>query len=502
MSRAADGRNGVVECSGGGEGGGVVRDNGVIKGGLLITEADRRRVDVAFDAGTITAIEEHIDIPPGVPVIDAEGSYVLPGGVDPHVHLETTFRGVRTADDFATGTAAAAAGGTTTVLDFCFPEPGQRLTDAVDLWKARVAARGLWVDIGVHVVLVRPGPEVLDQLPELVAAGTPSVKMYLAYPNARMSDDDQLFEVMQAAARVGLTVLVHAENGPVIETLRRQALEQGRTEPRWHASTRPIALEEESVHRAGVLAGLTGARLHVVHLSGAGPSAAVTAARRSGAAVTGETCMHYLIFDESRLNGDLQTAAPFVCSPPPRSTSDQKALWRALADGRLSVLASDHCGFHLHHDKVVGDDFTAILNGVPGVEQRLILAHHFGVRAGHLTMERLVEVCCVEPARRFGLYPRKGTLAVGSDADVVIFDPDRTHTISARTQHSAIDHLPYEGITVTGAVDTVIARGRRIVVDGALVPLVPQHRPGRFVRRSPGTASDADGMPTSPRSRP
>jgi dihydropyrimidinase len=470
---------------------------GVIRGGLLVTATGRESVDIAFDDGIVTAVEADLTVPPGVQVIDAGGRYVLPGGVDPHVHLETTFRGVRTADDFATGTAAAAAGGTTTVLDFCFPEPGERLTETVDRWKARVSARRPWVDIGVHVVLVRPGPEILAQLPDLIAAGTPSVKMYLAYPNARMSEDDQLFEVMQTAAHVGLTVLVHAENGPVIEVLRRQALAKGHVDPRWHATTRPIELEAESVHRACVLSGLTGAELYVVHLSGAAPAATVAAARRAGVPVTGETCMHYLLFDESQLDGDQHTAAPFVCSPPPRSESDREALWKGLAGAQLSVLASDHCGFHLGHDKVIGDDFTGILNGVPGVEQRLVLAHHFGVRAGHISLERMVDLCCAEPARQFGLFPRKGTVEVGSDADLVVFDPHRRQTISARTHHSAVDHLPYEGIEVVGAVDSVIARGVRLVERGELLERCAADRPGRFVHRTPTSVTS-----TSRRIRP
>jgi dihydropyrimidinase len=452
----------------------------LVKGGTVVTAADERLADVVIEDGRIAAVEA-----PGVlrgeRVLDARGRYVLPGAVDPHTHIDTRFRAQATRDDFTTGTLAAACGGTTSVIDFCFPQPGATLNESLDEWHGKLEAHPPVIDVGVHMALVEPGAAELAELPSLRERGVTSLKLFMAYKARSMSRDTALFGAMSAAAENGLLVMVHAENGDVIDVLVARALAAGHTSPRWHARTRPPVTESEAVHRAIALAELAGCDLYVVHVSCREALAEITRARAAGASVFGETCPQYLVLDETGLDAPLEQAAQFVFTPPPRPAHHQGALWAALAADELAVIASDHCPFDLRGQKTPAADFTQIMNGAPGVEQRLVLAHEFGVRRGHFGMSRLVELTSTNPARLFGLAG-KGRIAPGADADVVIFDPERRLTLSARTHHSRVDHLPYEGIAVTGAPETVLVRGEVVVAGGEPVADPPR---GRFLAREP-----------------
>lgn len=470
----------------------------VVTGGTVVTPVATLGADVLIEDGTVIGIEragsgdlawrdrlEWRD----AERVDATGLIVLPGGVDVHTHLDAVFRGsVRTADDFATGTAAAVAGGTTTIVDFCRAEPGERLDAALANWRERVASQRPWADYGAHMVLVQPDAEVLDQLAGLAGLGVSSLKMYMAYPGRMMSDDGAILRAMQRAAEAGLLVLVHAENGHAIDVLVGEALADGHVEPEWHGRTRPVPTESEAVHRATTLARIAGARVYIVHVSSAAALEEIGRARAAGAAVHAETCSHYLVLDDSMLEGrPRELAAPLVCSPPARSAGDRDALWRALADGGIDVLSSDHCPFALHGEKIVDGDFTHIMNGLPGVEQRLLIAYQ-GVAEGRYPIERMVEAVSSRPAELAGLAHRKGAVRVGADADLVLLDPAARTVLSAETHHSAADYLPYEGMEVAGGIRRVLLRGRTVFADGEVAA---DARHGGYLARS--TPQGADG---------
>jgi len=339
------------------------------------------------------------------------------------------------------------------------------------------------VDVGFHMFVTDlGGSRSLKQLERLPDQGVTSFKVFMAYKNDLMMDDGAILETMRAAVRAGALVMVHAENGDVIELLQREALASGNTQPRWHGRTRPPATEAEATNRAIELAHLTGAPLYVVHVSCGEALEAVIRARRAQWDVTAETCTHYLLVDSTALEQDGWDAAGYVYSPPPRAAANHDLLWDALVAGDLSVISSDHNAFTLNEQKALGrDDFTRIPNGAPGIEDRLRLVHQFGVRSGRISLTRMVDLLSAMPARLFGLYPRKGTIAVGSDADVVVFDPDRRVTLSAVTQRSRADYSLYEGLEVVGAPVTVMVRGLPVVEDDELVA-APGH--GRFIARA------------------
>lgn len=443
----------------------------LLRGGTVVTPTGVLTADVLLRDGRIAAIGRDLEAP-GAEVVAAEGRYVLPGGVDPHVHLDTIFRDQRTRDDFTDGTAAALAGGTTTVIDFCIQKRGVGVAETLAGWRALLEEHPPVCDIGAHfgVTDLTP-PGVLEELAELPARGIPSFKTYMAYPGRTMLDDGDQRRVMEVAAASGATVLVHAEDGHRIERLIREALAAGEVAPRFHARTRPPETEVAAIERIAEIAERAGARVYVVHVSSAAGVAALVAARERGVRIGGETCPQYLLLDESALDAPVVEAAKFVFTPPPRTAGDRERLWQAIAGGELEVVSTDHCPFDAEGQKrtVEGGDFTTILNGAPGVEHRLVLLHEHGVRTGRLSLERWVELCARAPARRFGLAGRKGELTVGADADVVVFDPERTWTITAAGQRSRVDYTPYEGQSVTGAVERVYLRGRLAVDDGRVV---------------------------------
>ncbi len=462
----------------------------LITGGLVVTAGDAYLADVYVDGETIAAVGAPLDVAADR-VVDATGRYVLPGMIDPHVHLETPAAGTVTCDDFTSGTIAAAFGGTTTVIHFCVPGPGQDFLETLSDWRERLTIRQPVVDVGFHMFVTGLGQDrTLEELAQLPKLGVPTYKVFTAYKGDLMLDDAALFETLQLAARTNALVMVHAENGDAIDVLVRQALAEGKTEPRWHGRTRPPLTEAEATHRVIQLARIAGASLYVVHVSCEESLVHVERARRAGWDVEAETCTHYLFVDEDALDRPGFEPAGYVYTPPPRAARNHDVLWRALQTDALSIVSSDHNAFTMEQKAIGRDDFSKIPNGAPGIEHRLLLLHHFGVRAGRISLNRMVELLATNPAKTFGLHPRKGTLSIGSDADIVIFDPERRVTISASTQHSNADYCMYEGMEVVGAPERVFLRGSPVIDRGELVAAPGS---GEFIARA------SRGQPLAPK---
>ena len=444
----------------------------LIRNGLVVTAQARQHADVLIDGGRVRAIAAGIKVGADVQVHDATGLLVLPGAVDVHTHLEMVTPRVATIDTFASGTRAAAFGGTTTVVDYCTPAPGQSPLQGLQAWHR--LAENACVDVGAHMILLDAAPATLQQMDTLVHhEGVSSFKLFMAYPGSLMVDDGAMLRALRAAGALGALTCVHAENGAAIQALIEEALHQGQLAPRFHAATRPALLEGEAAHRAICLAELPGAPLYVVHLSTAQALDAVRSARARGQAVFAETCPQYLFLTDAEYERPGFEGAKYVMSPPLREPGHAEQLWRGLKEGDLQVVATDHCAFHfdeqphgMRFSKQQGvDNFTRIPNGAPGLETRLPLMHDGAVLGHGLSLERLVEITATAPAKLFGLYPRKGTLAEGSDGDVVLFDPAERWTVRAATHHSLADYSLFEGRQITGRVKKVFVRGQ-CVVDG------------------------------------
>jgi dihydropyrimidinase len=458
----------------------------LIAGGQVVGPAGAAPMDVIIDGETITALAA-----PGSGlatswaaeserVIDATGRYVLPGGIDAHTHMEMPFGGTFSADTFETGTRAAAWGGTTTIVDFAVQAKGTSLQATLDKWHAK-ADGNCAVDYGFHMIVSDVNDATLKEMDACIDAGVTSFKMFMAYPGVFYATDGEIVRAMQQASGNGALIMMHAENGIAIDQLVAEALAAGRTEPLQHGLTRPAELEAEATSRAITLAGVTGAPLYVVHLSAAQALAAIAAARDTGQNVFAETCPQYLYLSLEDLGRPGFEGAKYVASPPLRPREHQASLWRGLRTNDLSVVSTDHCPFCFKDQKELGrGDFSKIPNGIPGVEHRMDLLHQ-GVAAGELSLARWVEVSSATPARMFGLYPRKGVIQPGSDADVVIYDPAATQVLSAASHHMAVDYSAYEGMQITGRVDTVLSRGR-IVIDGGEYHGETGH--GRFLSRA------------------
>lgn len=450
----------------------------VIANGTVVTAEATMRADVGITGGQITAIGVGIV---GREIIDATGMLVLPGAVDEHVHLQMPVGEFTSSDDFYTGTVAAACGGTTAVLDFVEPGPGQSLVGALSDRRSQAEDKAV-VDYGFHMTLSNTDPEVLAQVPASITAGAASFKLYMAYAGLRL-DDGGLLRALAALQAHGGRALVHAENHHAIAYLTARALAQGRTGPENHPLTRPAVMEAEAIQRLLALAYVTGTPLVLAHLSCALGLEAVRTARARNQTVWVETCPQYLLLDEKEYRRPNFEGAKFVMAPPPRTLSDRAALWAGLAAGEVDTVATDHCPFFYQTQKTRGrNDFSRIPGGAPGIETRLVLLYTHGVRTGRLAIERWVEVCCTEPARRFGLTPRKGVLAVGADADVVVFDPERQVLLSVEALHHNVDYCPYEGWVVQGYPVTVLSRGEVIVRDDEFVGAMGR---GEFVHTSP-----------------
>lgn len=445
----------------------------VIRGGQVLTASGPVPADVGVTGETIVEIGSGLT---GARQINAGGCYVIPGGVDPHVHLQLALGGRVSSDSFAVGTIAAACGGTTTIIDFADPMPGQSLQEALAVRSAEADGE-VAVDYGLHMTIPATHAddmEALAEIPAMVAAGCATFKLYQAYPRM-MLDDVALLRVCQAIASAGGGVVLHSETGPLLDLLRVQALAAGHTTPIWHERTRPARLEATAIHRAAEIAYLAGCPLHVFHVGCAEGIAEIQAAKARGVKITGESCPQYLL-----LNADEHLGGPrgelYVCAPPLRHVEDQAILWAALAAGDLALVSTDHCPWTA--DEKAQPDFTQIPGGVPSIEARLALIYHNGVRAGHLSLAQWVQVCCTQPAQLMGLA-RKGQIAPGYDADLVVFDPQREKTLTPATLHECAGWTPYDGHVVMGWPRTVTLRGEVVVLDEEYVGKAN----GRFVAR-------------------
>ena len=454
----------------------------LIKGGRVITAADDYVGDVFVEDETVSLIGESLDVQADR-VVDAAGKYVLPGCIDPHTHLDMPFGGTVSCDDFTSGTVSAAFGGTTCHVDFCIQAKGQTFAEALDGWHEKVEAAKPVIDVGFHLAVTDlEHGGTLEELARMPDEGVTSYKLFMAYKGAIMVDDETLFKVMQVAADTGALVMVHAEHGDSIDVLVKQTLAQGKTDPIWHARTRPPETEGEATNRAIQLARVAGAPLYVVHVSCQEAVEPIALAREKGWDIWGETCTQYFFVDYTFLERPNFEGAKYVYTPPPRDKANQDVLWNAVRTDVLSAISTDHCAFLWDGQKTLGrDDFSKIPNGGPGLENRLHMIHEFGVRAGRISLNRMVELLSTNPAKLFGLYPRKGTIAVGSDADIVVFDPEKKLTITAANHHSKIDYNLFEGTDVTGSPEVVLLRGQVLVENDELVasPGV-----GQFVARA------------------
>ncbi|MGX1757081.1 dihydropyrimidinase [Streptomyces lydicus] len=440
----------------------------VVRGGLVITAADEIHADVLVEDGRIAALAAH-----GNPtaerwaqaadrILDATGRYVIPGGVDAHTHLDFPFGGTFSSDTFETGTRAAAWGGTTTLIDFAVQSRGKSLRAGLDTWHAKSDAQCA-IDYAFHMILSDVNEHTLKEMDLLVAEGVTSFKLFTAYPGVFYSDDGQILRAMQRSADNGGLVMMHAENGIAIDVLVEQALAEGRTDPRYHGEVRKVLLEAEATHRTIQLARVAGAPLYVVHVSAEEALAEIAQARDKGLNVFGETCPQYLFLSTDNLAEPDFEGAKYVCSTPLRPREHQEALWRGLRTNDLQVVSTDHCPFCFQGQKELGrGDFSKIPNGLPGVENRMDLLHQ-AVVEGRISRRRWIEIACATPARMFGLYPKKGTIAPGADADLVIYDPTVRQTISAETHHMNVDYSAYEGKQLTGQVETVLSRGELVI---------------------------------------
>ena len=459
----------------------------LIQGGTVVTAADTYKADVLVVDGTVAAVGNDLRAG-GAKRIDASRKYVIPGGIDVHTHMELPFGGTFASDDFYTGTVAAAFGGTTSIVDFAVQGMGEPLEKARDAWSAKARGKAV-IDYGLHMIVRDVSDKVLREMGSMVRDGVSSFKLFMAYPGVFMLDDASIFKALVRSAEVGGLICMHAENGGVIDVLVKRALAQKKTGPKWHALTRPPEAEAEATGRALRLAEMAGGvPLYIVHLSASQALEQVRLFRDRGLPAYAETCPQYLFLSYDSYEEPGFEGAKYVMSPPLRPKWHQDELWKGLARNDLQVVSTDHCPFcmkegfqGLPKQKELGKgDFSKIPNGAPGVETRMVLLYDGGVVGGRITLNRWIELCCTTPAKIMGMFPKKGTIAVGSDADIVLWDPKATQTLSAKTHHMRVDYNPYEGRKVKGKAVTVLSRGEVIVHDGKL--LAKKGR-GKFIKR-------------------
>ncbi len=453
----------------------------LIANGTIVTAERSYRGDILIEGEKIADIADSFPKETPNRVIDATGMLLMPGGIDVHTHLDMPFGGTTSSDDFETGTRAAAFGGTTTLIDFAIQPKGTKMRDALDVWWKKAEGRAT-IDYGLHMIVTDLGEAGLEDMDSLVDEGVASFKLFMAYPGVLMVDDATIFKAMRRTAKNGALICMHAENGGVIDVIVQQALAEGKTAPIYHAMTRPTTAEAEAVHRAIALSEMAGAPVYIVHLSSEDALNQVREARGRGVPVFAETCPQYLLLSVEELARPDFEGAKYVFTPPLREKHNLPRLWEGLRHDHLQVVSTDHCPFCFADQKALGkNDFTKIPNGGPGVENRLQLIHHHGVNEGRIGLNRFVELVSTTPAKIFGLYPRKGAIAVGSDADIVVWDPNADHLISAQTHHMRVDYSMFEGFRVKGNAKVVISRGEAIVENGSF-----HGRAGRgtFLRRA------------------
>ena len=454
----------------------------LIKNGRVVTAMDDYHADIFIKDDTVTVIGKSLEVVADRE-IDATGKLVIPGGVDPHTHLEMPFGGTQTSDTFESGTRAAAFGGTTCVVDFAVQSKGTSMIETLDTWHAKAAGKTA-IDYGFHMIITDLPDHRVPEMRRIADEGITSYKLFMAYPGALLSDDGTIYRAMRKAGEDGTLICMHAENGIVIDELIKEALALGHIEPKYHALTRPTRLEAEGAHRALAIAEVARAPVYIVHLSCYDALKELRDAQARGVMAHAETCPQYLLLDIDAYDQPGFDGAKYVLTPPLREKWNQDELWRALRGNALNAISTDHCPFCLKEQKELGrDDFSKIPNGGPGIENRMSLIYHYGVSAGHIGLNRFVELTSTGPAKIFGLFPKKGTIAVGSDADIVIFDPNHEETISyynARTHHMNIDYNAFEGFKVKGYTETVLSRGKVVIDNGEYVG-----RPGdgMFVKR-------------------
>lgn len=454
----------------------------LIKNGRIVTAVDDYHADILIDGETINTIGSKLDVQADK-VIDASDRLVIPGGIDPHTHMDMPFGGTTSADDFKTGTQAAAHGGTTTIIDFAIQTKGDSILKALDAWHQKAAGKAA-IDYGFHMIVTDLTPK--DHVPEMRKLinheGVLSFKLFMAYPGVLLVDDATIFRAMSVAGEDGALICMHAENGVVINEIVARALAEGKTAPKYHALTRPTKAEAEGVYRSICLAEMAGTPVYIVHLSSYDALSRVKEARDEGIPVFAETCPQYLFLDQSYYEQEGFEGAKYVMTPALREKWNQEELWTGLRMNDLQLVSTDHCPFCFKDQKRLGiDDFSKIPNGGPGVENRMSLIYNGGVAQGRISLNRFVEITSTAAAKIFGLFPRKGTIAVGSDADIVIFNPNKKMTISAKTHHMNVDYNCYEGMEVSGISETVLSRGRVIIEDGKYIG---KPGDGNFLKRS------------------
>ncbi len=457
-----------------------MRFDTLIRNGTIVTASDTYLGDVGILDGKIAAIGKDLPVENAKNVIEARGRYVMPGGIDVHTHLDMPFGGTMSADDFESGTVAAAFGGTTTLIDFAIQYKGQTLRQAYETWMKKADGKAV-IDYAFHCIITELADAQLDEMKALVREGIPTFKLFMAYPGVFMLDDASIFRAMTAAANSGGMICMHAENGGVIDVIVQRALAEGKRAPKYHALTRPTTAEAEATSRSIALAEMAGAPVYIVHLSCNDALEKVREARDRGLPTYAETCPQYLYLSLENMDAPGFEGAKYVFTPPLREKWHQEKLWQGLAKDDLQVVSTDHCPFCYKEQKELGkDDFTKIPNGGPGIEHRLSLVYSGGVHGKRFSINRFVQLVSTAPAKLFGLYPRKGTVAVGSDADLIVFDPDEEQTISVKTHHMRVDYSMFEGIRVKGIPKIVLSRGRTIVDNGRFTG---KPGAGEFIKR-------------------
>src|ERR1039457_3995147 len=437
----------------------------LIQNGTIVNADSTVRADLLIGGGIVKDVRPAIPPNSAQTIVDATGLLILPGGIDAHTHLDMPFGGTTSSDDFETGTRAAAIGGTTTIVDFAIQARGTKMRTALDTWWKKAEGKAC-IDYGLHMIVTDLSDAGLEDMDDLVREGVASFKLFMAYPNALMVDDATIFKAMRQTAKNGALICMHAENGSVIDVIVQQALAEGKTAPIYHALSRPTKAEAEAVHRAIAMGEIAGVPVYIVHLSSEDALNQVREARDRGLPAFAETCPQYLLLSLEDVADKGWEGAKYVFTPPLRERRNQPKLWDGLKNDHLQVVSTDHCPFCFADQKALGkDDFTKIPNGGPGIENRLQLLYHYGVNEGRLSLNRFVELVSTTPARLFGLYPRKGELAPGSDADIVVWDPLQEHTISAGTHHMRVDYSMFEGFRVRGNARMVLSRGE-VIVDG------------------------------------